>query len=225
VGLKNKKVVYTALIGDRNRLICEPVYITDGWDYICFTDLDTIRTEVPIEQSAWEFRRIKNTIDVKKMSRRIKILCDEYLPEYETSLYIDTRFRTVRDIDSWIKEITNGNTYDIIVMRHNKRSCLYKEADFLDKCNHSRYTKVLIRKQITDYKAEGVPRYMGLYAPGIMVRKHGNDRVKCLMSCWWEQIEKYSHRDQIGLAYSLWKNQGINMIAMDFVSNYREFVR
>ncbi len=218
-------MVYTALIGDKKRLVREPKYKTDGWDYICFTDLDTIRTEVPIEQSAWEFRRVENTIDAKKMSRRIKILCDEYLPEYEMSLYIDTRFRTVKDIDSWITEITGGHAWSIIVMRHNKRTCLYKEADFLDKGNFDRCTKVSIRKQITEYRAGGVPKKLGLYAPGIMVRKHGNERIKRFMMCWWGQVEKYSYRDQIGFAYTLWKNCDINIITMDFVSNYRDFIR
>ena len=35
------------------------------------------------------------------------------------------------------------------------------------------------------------------------------------MEAWWNEIEKYSHRDQLSFNYVLWKNQKIHFAYLD----------
>ena len=80
----NKKVVYTSLVGSYDSL-ANPVYIMDGWDYICFSN-DVIEVKGLI----WEIRKIpfKSNNNVR-LSRFAKLNPDIVLSEYDVSLYMD----------------------------------------------------------------------------------------------------------------------------------------
>jgi hypothetical protein len=67
---------------------------------------------------------------------------------------------------------------DICLMTHNKRNCLFDEANFCIKNNIG--DKKLIKKQIEDYLNDNMIYNYGLYAPGIMIRRN-NDNVKKFM--------------------------------------------
>ena len=45
------KVIYTAIFGDYDTLK-EPLVITPGWKYICYTDQD-------FESKVWEIKKVK----------------------------------------------------------------------------------------------------------------------------------------------------------------------
>ena len=64
-------------------------------------------------------------------------------------------------------------------------------------------------KQLDFYGNEGLPQNEPVSATGIIIR---DEVIHCDFSdihkfnnIWWEQIEKYSHRDQISLPYARWK--------------------
>ena len=81
-----KIACYTALVGDYDNLL-NPVYITDEWDYICFTDQK-------ISGSKWKIRPLQHIIakDPIRTNRWHKLNPHILFPEYDYSIYITKRF-------------------------------------------------------------------------------------------------------------------------------------
>ena len=220
-----KRAIYTAICGNNKYVLREPTRVATTWDYICFTDLnpEDLKSEVPLKDSIWEIRHPPGSnTDGAKFSRQIKILHDQYLPDYKLSLYIDTRFRTSINVDRFVKaNLIN----DIAVMTHNRRTCLYKEAEYL--LHMPEYAKIsdVIRKQVAFYKSVGMPEDYGLWAPGIMIRRHGVEKLFQMMRMWYEQMALYSPRDQLSFAYSKWRNRKEVVVGeMPFGETYKSFI-
>lgn len=203
---KIKKVVYTVLIG--NYELYEPTYINKEWSLICFTDQN-------ITSKNWSIVRVKDNNYPRKKAREIKIRCDKFL-DFDICLFIDSKFTIKCNLDKFIEENLKG---DITLMEHNKRVCVYDEARFC--INNDIGNKKDILNQIRFYKEAGFPLNFGLYGTGILIRKNTSDVIK-FMKMWYNEIEKYSCRDQISFSYILWKNP-IKLNTIPFKETYRRF--
>lgn len=77
---------------------------------------------------------------------------------------------------------------------HPWRSCIYTEAD------HSRtllkYREEEILKQIREYHVIGHPDDWGLWATGVIARKHTED-VKIMGLQWLSEIDRWTFQDQL----------------------------
>jgi len=209
-------IVYTTIIGNRYKLN-EPIVDNNNWKHICF-----VARNKEIEKrknSKWEIIKIKDTsFTDEKLSRKIKIMQQDYIPDCNYSIYLDSRFTIKTDLTDFVyKELNAG---DIAVMKHNRRSCAYDEGDFV--IDNGIASKNKVSMQLAHYKIAGFPKNFGLFAPGIMIRRM-NERVDKLMEDWWEEIKKYTYRDQISLAYCIWKNE-IMCKFMEFRPTYERFM-
>jgi len=84
------------------------------------------------------------------------------------------------------------------------RDCIYEEAKA---CLILGLVKLKdVKKQMEKYKREGFPAHFGLSENNIILRRHNGERVIKLMEDWWKELNLYTHRDQLSLAYVLWKN-------------------
>jgi hypothetical protein len=212
------KAVYTVIMGDKSYwgsdsyALREDIHKSEDWDYICFTNNRKITSK------AWKVVYLDEELDSRKLSRKVKILANHYLPDHEISLYVDTRFAVVWPLDKWMNDIDD----ELVIMRHNKRDCVYREATKLKQLG---YNAKVIDAQIRRYREEGMPENWGLYAPGIMFRHH-TEKVDKLMNEWWHEIEQGSYRDILSLAYVLWKSDDPpKMSALNFKSTYAAFFK
>lgn len=201
-----KKVIFTVMFGDYD--LYEPTIHNKDWEHICFTDK-------PKDSKIWNVNIIKNIKDNRKLSREIKIKFYNYF-NCDVCIYIDSKFTIKIDLD---KCVADNLKNDFCLMKHNKRTCVYDEAEFC--IEHNKDSKEIITKQIESYKKEGFPKKFGLYAPGIMIRKD-TPEVRKFMDLWYKEVEKFSYRDIISFSYVLWKNP-IKLDLMDFKKTYRIF--
>ncbi len=196
----SRKAVYT-VITDPNYTLKEPKRMTEEWDFICFTNLD-------IKSKYWTIQKITAFCeDKRKLSRKIKILNDHYLPGYDISLYIDSKFVIDFDLDEFVKKYL---IHDMAVLRHKKRHCAYKEANHLINSTTlglSDSDKKVISKQVKRYRNKGLTEMFGLWAPGIMIRRHNIPSIQTFMKLWHNECMAYSHRDILSLAYTIFKMQ------------------
>ncbi len=211
-----KNVVYTTIFG-KGYGLNEPKRITANWDYVCFTDNEKL------ESNFWDIRYIPlNNGDPRKLSRKIKILNDVYLPGYAVSIFLDARFTIKDNLD---KFVGNNLKHDMAVMRHNRRSCLFKEAEYLqEKGKLNAEDKKLLSRQIRRYRVKHVPENLGLWAPGIMIRKQNNSRIRDMMRLWYEEMMGYSHRDIVSFAFAKYKHSSVNIDEMNFKTTYKRFM-
>lgn len=214
-----KIVVYTAIIGDYDDLK-EPNIISKDYDYVCFTDMplqsktfDIKKVERPsILTHVYSFQKfpvinkiINFLIQPKNVAtrcaRKYKVLSHKYFPNHEYSLWVDGNFLINVDIDFLIKEYLSDA--DIALFEHPHRNCIYKEAAVC--INRKKDKSKVIKRQIEQYKKDGYPENNGLIASPIILRRHTPEIIN-FNEAWWEEIEKYSKRDQLSFNYVAYKN-------------------
>jgi hypothetical protein len=189
-------IIYTAIFG-RYEELKEPLVVTPGWRYICFTDQ-------PFQSKVWEIHPVANVEDPVKEARRRKILGG-----VGKTIWVDGSFIVNCDLNEfWEKNFTCPFT----VIEHPIRNCVYAEATAC--IGNKRGNDKDIRGQADKYLREGMPICNGLIQSGILLREECPE-VRWFCNLWWEQI-KISTRDQIGFAYCEWKLGKWPRIKMDY---------
>lgn len=194
--MKNKLVVYTALFGNYDDLI-DPKEKFEGCDFICFTDQEHLKSDI------WEIRVVtKCDLSPNMMNRKYKIHPHLFLSEYEWSLYVDSNIAILRNpLELANKYFTK---YDMVLPKHFARDCVYEEAKECVILGKITYEEA--KKQIDSYRQEGFPEKFGLGENNILLRRHNEKKIIKLMNDWWSEINSHTKRDQLSLAYVLWKN-------------------
>ncbi len=194
--MKNKFVVYTALFGNYDDLI-DPKENYEGCDFICFTDQKHLTSDV------WEIRLIEECeMPANMMNRKYKILPHLFLSEYEWSMYADANIKILNNPF----ELANKYLakHDFAMPKHFARDCIYEESKECVILGKSKYDET--RKQMDTYEKEGFPKNFGLGENNILFRKHNSEKVMKMMNDWWEELNTHTKRDQLSLAYVLWKS-------------------
>jgi len=189
------KAVYTVITGDYDNLLT-PKIITDGWNYLCFTDNEKLKSDF------WNIIRITNkSIHQVKLARKIKILSYLYVSKYDLSVWVDGNIQINCDLDQFIKEKCFG-LETISLMKHPERNCLYDEGDACIKLKKD--SPEIIIDQVCDYIDKKFPKKWGLFQTGVIVRPKLTSNEKLFFDLWWREVEKWSRRDQISLPYISW---------------------
>lgn len=207
-GGRNKKVIYTCITGDYDGLI-EPKFISDDFDYICFTD------SVFVRNGLWEIRplpkEVENLPQIKKQ-RYVKINAHKVLPEYDLSVWIDGNVEVTGNINILMESIIKDNI-SVYVPQHPQRNCIYKEAKAVLSMRKDK--PEIVNPQMNRYREEGYPKDFGLLQSNILIRKHNEEDCIRLMEAWYNELKDNSHRDQLCFNYILWKNSDIHISYLD----------
>jgi len=193
-----KTAIYTAICGNRATLIDPPIIHPDV-DYIAYVDKPNLNCKV------WEQREaISFSLDKKYGPRRnakiYKILPNLYLNEYDLTMWVDGNlFCKMHPIDIY-NQFLLPNQSNIGVLRHAKRTCAYDEAK---RVRRRRDYPPLIDAQMDYYKKENFPAKHGLYHLAAIIRKKSRE-TDLINLRWWEQICKFSSRDQLSFSMVLW---------------------
>ena len=205
---KNKKVVYTCITGGYDTLR-DPLHITEGFDYICFTDNENITSNI------WEVRPLpKETegLSQVKKQRCVKINPHLFLKEYDISIWVDGNVTLKGDLNKFLeKNLTNDCS--VFVPKHPCRNCIYNEARIVVRMKKD--TSENTSPQMERYRKEGFPEKYGLLQSNIMLRRHNDEGCIKLMETWFNELKNGSHRDQLSFNYASWKNQDVKVIYMD----------
>lgn len=185
-----RMVVYTAIFGGKDKL--REVNPVSGVDYVCFTNDRSLRS------GCWKIVVAEDDPAPPRMRAKIaKILPHRYFPDYEYSLWVDGTHTPA--VDPRYLVVKYLKTNDIAMFRHPVRDCLYDEMDACLKYNKGNAAD--IRRQRDRYREEGYPPHNGLATCSIILRRHRSDHLVQAMEDWWEQINRFSERDQISFNY------------------------
>jgi len=227
-----KKVVYCSAFGPEylNNVDTFNASFLDNWDPYVITNqkvgVDTYK--------GWKVMEIRNRTRVSnaKMARFVKTHPHIYFPNYELSLWFDTKFTIKSSLDEFAdRYLLRLPNCKMTIMDHNKRNCIYDEAVTISE-DFKKFGKPEIiesvNKQIEIYRKEGMPAKFGLLSTGITLRFHNDENVKQLMELWWKEIRKYSPRDMISLPYIVWKHNDLwkatNVNVINFTKAYERFI-
>lgn len=183
-----RQVVFSVCLGDYDNT--PPLYPVEGYEHIMITDNENLSCE------GWEKLVVPRETDVLKQSRKLKI-CPHWLIDADVFVYLDANQEITHDLKPLLESAFRGG---FMTVRHPNRDCVYEEAESI-KANKKAGTRV-INAQVKAYKREQMPGKTGVFANGFFVRDRSFDEF---CERWYQEIEKYSHRDQLSLAYLVWK--------------------
>ena len=194
-----KIVIYSVLFGNYDELK-EPLYITPNCDYYVLTNQEVPKKSVWKKYSIEDFEdRVKGFSNLEK-ARFFKTHPQILFPEYKYSMFIDANIQMVTDMRPVFAQLEEN-----FIAIHNQtgRDCVYQEATeiiVIGKAN-----KKEVKHQMNVYKKEGFPEHYGLFRTCVVVREHNDSNCVKLMELWWDEIQKYTKRDQLSFTYALWK--------------------
>ena len=203
------KTCYTAIFSDYDDLK-EPMFPSTDWKYICFTDQD-------IASPVWEVCKVP-VMDCgpAKTARYYKINFHKHI-ETEYSLWIDATFVINIDLNRWWRNFREPFT----TIDHPYDDCIYKEARSCLEIGRGEANK--IKEQIHCYHNDGLPEHFGLISSGILMRQN-TPKVAEFCEQWWQQVEKFSSRDQIAFTYAYWNNPIVRHSIKWNYTQQREFI-
>lgn len=212
---KTKKICYTAITGDYDTLN-DPVVITSGWKYICFTNSKNIKSSVwEIVPLPTELTKLSNV----KAQRMLKLCPHRYLPKYYECVWVDGSITIQCDLNFFTKKHCNE---DFCIVKHPARNCIYEECDAIVK--RKKDTQEHADEIRNKLESEGFPHNFGLAETGLIYRRN-TDFAKQICEEWGKQmLSNGTHRDQLTFNYVLWKlGATIKYLPSDTVRNGKLF--
>ena len=190
------KVIYSAMFGDYDNIHSPLIQLSD-WDLVLFTNSDISINNCNVVKVSME-----QGFDNVKMSRLYKIMPHHYFKDYHLSLWIDSSILIYEPINDILNFITNEKK--LCLYRHTKN--WKQEMDSVVKFRKK--NRDILNSQMIDYQSDGFDVNDKIMAGGVILREHLDYKVIETMEFWWEQFNKYyTRRDQLSLAYAIWKTQ------------------
>ena len=199
----NKKVIYTAIFGDYDTLK-EPTIITEGWDYVCFTNQD-------ITSETWNVIKIDTKLPNHIICRELWIYPYDYL-DYDVAISIGGQIHIKCDLnDYFLKHKENQLT----ILSHPDRQCVYQELMTIALLKKDNWNSVI--KQAEYLHSIKMPQNNGVYATGLMIRDLSDIDTKNFCDKWLTEFNNsHCFRDQVSLSLALWKYNFTNLNMLDF---------
>jgi len=197
--LKNNIAILTAISGNRDKLSV-PTVVHENADYFAFVDEPTQEQIGP-----WKQLKIYPFTNDERFSNRrkakpYKIMPELFVPGYDFYFWADATHDVVLNpqdiIDQHLKD------FNIAVFKHRERNCAYEEANEIIKLNYDHLNNVT--GQIKEYQKLNFPFEFGLFELPVIVRRNCFE-ITTFNLMWWEQICKFSSRDQISFPFCVWK--------------------
>jgi len=192
---KPRKVIYTAMFGGFDEPH-DPIIDLPDWDMLFFTD-------AKMTANKWEIVNVprKEEFDDIQASRHYKMFPNLYLKDYDISLWIDASILIRKPIDEFLNFITE----DVKMAMYPHTNNWNREFGFMDYwCNDLELLESLKEYFVND----GFDPESTIMNGNVIFREHGSKDVIETMNLWWELFNKfYIKRDQVSLAYAIWKTQ------------------
>ncbi len=193
-----KIAIITSLFGLHTKLR-DPSKKFDGVDYIAFVDKKHEGCDVWEQRVALDFT-LDDRFNGRRNAKIYKVMPQMFLPDYDYWFWVDSTHSVMIHPKEIIEKYLGDS--EIGLWKHTDRDCAYSEANIIKNLNYDHID--LVDRQIEYYKSVGYPVNNGLYELPVSIRKN-TDKIKILNMRWWEQICRYSSRDQISMPFVLWK--------------------
>lgn len=188
------RVVYTAITNGHARLSARPS--VPDTDFICYSD-------VSLDRDDWQIRPIEAS---PELSPRMRAKYHKLFPPtgYAWNVWVDGAYslRTDGTASNFVDDVIAHSPSGFGLHRHRWRSCIFAEAEHSKQLEKCRDQHLIVDAQIRHYEQLGHPRNWGLWAGGLLCR-HESAHVSEIMRLWWDELLRWSWRDQISLAYVL----------------------
>ena len=127
-----------------------------------------------------------------------------FMPDYDYYIWMDAVHKLLKHPKDIIENYL-ADDFDLGLFDHpSDRYCAYLEGQQV--VNYGIDNPKYIANQLQLYTDQGLPHKYCLYEMACFVRKN-NPATQKFGFMWWEQVCRFSSRDQIALPYVLWRMQ------------------
>jgi hypothetical protein len=189
------KCIYTALFGTEGQPIdtLSSVRPMEGWDYICFTNLN-----IP-DTYGWKIVRVDpKSKSMALEAKRYKWLSHKYLEDYDiviwTDAYLAPSLIAADKLYQWIT-LMKEKGVSIFHRNHESRTCIWDECDAVIQNKRDTPEHVQAIKKVL--QMSNMPTNYGLYDTNIMIKFNKDTKVKRISEDIMKYLENYTTRDQL----------------------------
>jgi hypothetical protein len=158
-----------------------------------------------------EYDKFKNPILNAKIYKVLPFL----FFEADYSIWVDGNIKLKKTPEELVSLLGDK---DIAVLPNPYRNCLYEEGHYC--ILHNIGDEEEINEQLERYRQSGYKELNGLYACGVIIRKH-TPELKQLCFNWWAEITRGSARDQISFPFVFDKEK---IRVLPFQANFKNNV-
>jgi hypothetical protein len=196
---RSRSCVFTVIMGRYETLNEQPAAAVSGLDFICFTD------DRSLQSASWDIRLVEPMfeMDAARSQRYVKLRPHQFLPEFESSLYIDNSVLLSKapdaEIAAWLAH------HDLALCAHSFRASV--EDEFREVALLGFDRRETLAEQLAHYRAS-VPEVLGQrpYWGGMLFRRHASASGILFSEIWTSHVLRYSRRDQLSINYALAKS-------------------
>lgn len=205
------QAVYTALIGRYERLNEQPVAARSSIPFICFTD------DTSLVSDTWKVELVEPAFarDPVRSARRLKILGHERLGEFAETLWIDNALVLESPpehiLGDWL------DSADVALPRHSFRARLIDEFEAVVEAGYDDPARVY--EQLHHY-LDAVPDLLSrqpLWTA--FLARRSCPEVAAFGQRWYEQVLRYSRRDQLSVLLALARSPELRTRVVDLDNN------
>jgi hypothetical protein len=187
-------VAYTVIIGDYDHL--KPVKREHGVKHVCITD------NPKADCKGWEIVSISRLQPPKdltgvRLQRWAKVIGGVKFFKCDT-IYVDGSHEIIGNVS----ELFSHCGDNMALKRHPVRNCYITEAEACKRLGKANGDD--IDRQVNANILSGVPGNYGMYETGVLVRRY-NSEVLRFCEKWWDEIKRYTHRDQLSVTKALFE--------------------
>jgi hypothetical protein len=186
--------VYTANFNSKDFLRSPIAYKQrDDIDFFAFVDNNEASVVTPYVNITYSLTEN----DITKNARKLKILGHPVLEAYDLLIWHDANFQlNFEYIDELIAFVDDSA---MATFKHPNRNDFYSEAMTCIRVLKDKPLGIL--RQSIYYFIKGLKTHSGLSSTGILIKKN-NSESKLFLNFWYKQVEQFSRRDQLALAFS-----------------------
>lgn len=191
-----KICIYTVLLGGYDALLDQPVAADSDADFVCFTD------DPGLVSDTWRIELIEPVFpqDMHRSSRVYKILGHPVLDEYDVTVCIDASVRLRATPERIVEEFLTDDV-QMALAEHSYRDSVLDEFDEVVRLNYDDRGRVY--EQLTDYAVHHPDALSAKPLWGGLLIRRRSPRVAEAMRVWFDQVLRYSRRDQLSLPHAL----------------------
>lgn len=192
-----RHVVFTAIFGDYEYPL--DAHLVIDCEYICFTDDPALVDP----KKSWQIKHVKPVFpDDPARSARLYKTCPHRFLKADYTFWTGGNRMPILNPFEWSIPLLEEQGADLGAHSHPDRDCFWDEGHACIRFKRGSVER--IEKQLDFYASESMPRHWKLWACGHIIRRH-TEAVARFNEFWWSQINKFSARDQISFAYTVWK--------------------
>jgi O-antigen biosynthesis protein len=211
---ENKKIAFVTAISGKYEELKVPEFFDFEMDYFIFTDDESLKVFQPFKKIVLN----KFEVDPTRIARWVKL--NHYrvlnlIGDYDFVIWVDSNLLVRNSLLPYVELIKRNNT-DLGMFKHPARISLKQEVEACQRLNKD--SIIDLDEQYNAYKEqydiEEINKIhvieTNVYIANIKSKKTIN-----LFFDWYQDLFRYTRRDQISLPVALYKNKELNLTSLE----------